>query len=117
MAKLPKHLTAPPARELMRRLRKHAPVGAPIRLVQGTDLRVDGELVLGYLRWRVVGERVEAFRLCVDRRLPPGEKHEVIVHEWAHALDRSTRPRKPADCHDGRWGQCFARAFRASLER
>ena len=114
-------IKTPSLRVLMRRLRKRAPTKAPVRLVQQRGVRSGGEWVLGYAAYRRTWSRrgrpgrIKSHRIVVDSRLPLVEKWEVVVHEWAHCLDRMTRPRQPNDCHDARWGQCYSRAFRASL--
>lgn len=80
-----------------------------------------GEYVLGYAgyrrHWSKSGKpgRVLRHRIVIDSRLPLGEKWDVLIHEWAHCLDRETRPKRPKDCHDARWGQCYSKAFKASL--
>lgn len=108
-------LDTPSIRELMRRLRRGAPLSKPVRLVQRPGVRMDGRWVLGYAGYRLRRGRVVSFRIVVDSRLPPGEKWDVVVHEWAHCLDRERRPRC-RDPHDSRWGQHYARAWRASME-
>lgn len=72
-------------------------------------------LVLGMAGWRRERGRVVRFRITVESRLSLAEKWDVVTHEWAHCLDRARRPREVKDCHDGRWGQAYARAFRASM--
>lgn len=112
---LPKHLAAPPVRELMRRLRKHAPIGYPVRLVQKKNPVCRGYgIVPGYASVTLRGGRVIRGRIVVDPRLPIGEKWDVIVHEWAHLLDRERRTHRLKNCHDARWGACLARAFVAA---
>lgn len=101
-------------RKLMRRLRTNAPLSAPIRLVQQRNPKCGRDTVLGYMAWRAKNGRATSFRIVVEERLPLGEKFEVVVHEYAHAIDRDTRPRMVKDCHDARWGQCYSRAFKAS---
>lgn len=111
-----KHLRTPSLRVLMGRLRKKAPLQAPVRLVQQKNCVCGGYLVLGYAaaRYRYPAKKPVAFRITVDPRLSIGERWEVVIHEWAHCLDRATG-RRPSDCHDARWGQHYAKAFRASL--
>lgn len=113
----PRHLRTPPLRELMRRLRRNAPLVAPVRLIQKPGVRCGGQLVAGCACYRQKwpSGKVVRFRITVDSRLSRAEKWDVIVHEWAHCLDRGTRPKQPKDCHDARWGQCLSRAYRASL--
>lgn len=116
----------------MRRLRKYAPLSAPVRLVQrkdpkcwfgGTGSGASGrervyDRVKGYALTfhQYEGEErvgVARFRIVIDSRLTLSEKWDVIVHEWAHCLDRQTRAWSK-DCHDARWGQCYAKAWKAS---
>jgi len=116
----PKHMQVPIVRELMRRLRKHAPLPVPVRIVQRRSPRICGDLVLGYCHRTLKGgpkPRARRFLIVVEERLSLGEKYEVIVHEYAHCLDRVKRPLDVKDCHDSRWGACYARAFRASTLR
>lgn len=108
-------------RRLMRRLRTHAPVSVPVRVVRRRGVRLQtGEYVLGYMsrrqRWKC-GKPLKADRFLIvfDSRLPAGEAWDCVVHEYAHCLDRDTRYLSPKDCHDARWGRCFAKAFKASL--
>lgn len=117
--RLPKELRSPSLRELARRLRKHAPTKAPVRIIRQRGVRCDGGLVLGVISYKIhwrggCPRRIERYRIVIDSRLSAGEQWDCLVHEWAHALDRETRPKRPKDCHDSRWGQCYARAFRAS---
>lgn len=114
---LAKHLQTPPVRTLMRRLRKHAPLSVPVRLRYRENIRCQGDLVPAMASYRI-GLKSGKMRSCwitVDPRLPLGEKWEAIVHEWAHCLDRESRTGNLRDCHDARWGQCYSRAFRASV--
>lgn len=113
----PKHLRVPPLRELMRRLRKHAPLCAPVRLVQQKNVWCNGELVLGIACTRIASGKPLSFRIVIDSRLSAGERWDVIVHEWAHCLDWGTRFVELKNCHDARWGQHYSRAWRASVER
>lgn len=110
------HLRTPSLRELLRRLRRHEPLCAPVRVAYRAGVRSDGEWVLGYAGWRRNwrSKRVTRFNIVIDSRLPRGEQWEVLIHEWAHCMD--VRWPRPRDCHDARWGQCFARAFRASIK-
>lgn len=114
------HLKTPPLRALLKRLRARAPASAPVSIVFKHGVRFGESLVLGVTSYRVRWRRgkplpPERFRIEIDSRLPRGEQWEVLIHEWAHVLDRGTRPKPPKDCHDSRWGQCYSRAFRASL--
>jgi hypothetical protein len=116
------HLRPSSLRRLMLKLRKHVPLRAPVRLVQRPGVRSSGEYVLAYAwykqRWTPHGlKRPVRYRIVIDSRLPIGEKWECVVHEYAHCLDRDRRPKRPKDCHDARWGQCFARVFRASVAK
>ena len=116
---LPKHLRAPHVRVLMKRLRKYVPLPVSVRLVQQNgDVYLgsgkDRQKVLGKAGCRMQNGKLVSFRITVDSRIPNGEKWEVIVHEWAHCLDRATRP-VSRDCHDTRWGQHYSRAFKASV--
>ncbi len=71
--------------------------------------------VAGYKRpWK--SKRVHSYRIAIDSRLSLSEKWECLIHEWAHCIDRGTRW-NPSDCHDTRWGQCYAKAFQASHKK
>jgi hypothetical protein len=67
-------------------------------------------------RWCRGKPRIVRFHIAIDSRLSLGEQWEVLVHEYAHCLDRESRLRC-RDRHDCRWGQHFSRAFRASINR
>lgn len=116
-----KHLRPPGIRVLLRRLRKRLPLKAPLRVRQSVGVKNDGDWVLGTAAYKQkwLGGRKKGkpqwFVITVDSRLPPGEKWECVVHEYAHCLDRGTRWNRPKDCHDTRWGQCYSRVFRASF--
>lgn len=114
MPSTPENLRCISLRQQMRRLRKHAPLCAPIRVRQQIDPRCHGELCIGRMDTRVRrrDQKVMHFTLVLERRLSAGEKYDCVLHEWAHALDRATRL-NPKDCHDTRWGQCYSRAFNA----
>lgn len=111
----PKVLQVPPLRELLRRLRKHAPLSAPVRLRQAPNLTCRGEPCVARMSYRFDRRRsrVVAYTIWVDPRASLGERWEWVIHEWAHGLDRGLRL-YPKDCHDTRWGQHYARAFNAS---
>lgn len=54
--------------------------------------------------------------ITIDPRVSQSEQWEIVVHEWAHCLDRdSGRVHALRDCHDTRWGQHYSRAYRASV--
>lgn len=112
---VPENLRVMSLRKLMRRLRKHAPLCAPVRLRQQKDPKCWGELCIGRMDTRARRGRIVGFTLVLEVRLPKGEKWDCIVHEWAHGLDRAKRHwKRPKDCHDSRFGVEWARAFRAA---
>lgn len=112
---LPEHMRVPSVRTLMRALRSGAPLSAPVRVVQKLNPACNGQVVLGYAGTRVAKGKPVRFQIVLERRLPAGEKYEVIVHEYAHCLDRDSRPHPVKECHDSRWGACYAQAFRAAM--
>lgn len=115
---LPKHCQTPPLRELLRRLRKHAPLKAPIRVRHVKDPMCWGEPCIGRLdSLNYSRGRPRRFALILEARLSRAEKWDILIHEWAHALDRGSRKVTRKNCHDSRFGQHWARAFRASLLR
>lgn len=99
----------------MARLRKNAPLKAPVRVIQRKGVFCLGGPVLGYAWYSGSITRVTGYRIVIDSRLSAAEKWEAVLHEYAHCLDRETRS-GPKDVHDSRWGQCFARAYRASMK-
>lgn len=104
----------------MWRLRHRLPLKAQVRVRQQVGVRCDGKWVLGVAAFRRQWTRrgwgkIVRFRITIDSRLPPGEKWEVLVHEYAHCLDQERRRRRPKECHDGTWGRCYSRCYLASL--
>jgi hypothetical protein len=105
----------------MRRLRKNAPLRVPVRLVQRRGVRCSGEWVLGVVshrrRWLKRGgwSRPTGYLIVIDERMPLGEKWAVVIHEYAHCLDREKRWWRVKDCHDSVWGRCYSRALRATI--
>ena len=83
------HLRPASLRVLMRRLRTHVPLRAPVRLVQRRGVKNANEFVLGYAAYRQPWmrgrrSRPKSYRIVVDERLSLGEKWECVIHEYAH---------------------------------
>ena len=110
----------PPLRQLLRRLRKHAPVPYPVRVVyrKRPTMFLEGKVqsVHGYTRViRTTTHKPVRFRIVLDSRFSREHQWDVLVHEWAHVLDRTRRGQRLKDCHDSRWGAAYSRAFKASV--
>ena len=84
----------------------------PTMFWEGSAQPVDG-----YTHW-VVSTRSRKpvrFRIVLDSRFSREHQWDVLVHEWAHVLDRTKRGVVTKDCHDSRWGAAYSRAFKASV--
>lgn len=98
--------------EKLRRLRHHYPTPVPtqVRFVSAGFLcKRYGEPVHG---GTIVGGGSAVIH--IDAASPSAVAIDTLIHEWAHVHDDPEGQRLARHEHHNGWGECFARAYRAS---
>jgi hypothetical protein len=103
--------------EACRWVRATFPVSRGYRIDTVSKLKdVDGSGLDGEMRY-VVGSTAP-YRILIRRGMKVETSIETLLHEVAHVLDVEKRPGATdrADPHSGKWGEEYARVYRAYLK-
>ena len=97
-------------RDLVGRLREHAPPLLPVRVYVRQRLPDDHQ---GWCCLVYDGTRPARFHILVRRAAWPTMK-DAVLHEWAHAL--SWQEGELTEMHGPEWGLAYARVYQEMVE-